>query len=216
MSTSSRTGVYERIRADILRCALRPGTRINEQTLARRFSVSKSPVRDALLRLQEQHLVQVLPRKGYRVLPISVTDATELYAMRLLYERACVSGAIENASDDELLALDAYRKPPARRALAAWIAYNREFHIAVARICGNSRLTRAAISVIEQFDRLTYLGLAQAPDPASLQDFVREHTAIIDAMQGRNRRLAQALMRKHVENSSSRTHDAIANPVIVP
>ena len=69
-----RTSVYERIRGEILSCALRPGTQLQERDLALRYEVSKSPIRDALLRLQEQNLIEVLPRKGYRVRPVSVAS----------------------------------------------------------------------------------------------------------------------------------------------
>jgi len=213
---AARKGVYDRLREDILCCALQPGSRVHEQALAERFHVSKSPIREALLRLQEQRLVEVLPRKGYRVLPISVSDAAELYQMRLLFEPACVAGAIAGASDAQLAQLDMFRRVPARRSLPAWIAYNRGFHNAIARLCGNARLARAAIEVIEQFDRLTYVGLHEADSGGGLQDFVDEHGRIIDAMKRRDKRLAQALVRRHVESSRRRAHAAIASPVIVP
>ncbi|MDP6925550.1 MAG: GntR family transcriptional regulator, partial [Rhodospirillales bacterium] len=67
-----RDSVYSRIRADILTCGLAPGSRVFENDLAERYGVSKSPVRDALLRLQEHGLVEVLPRKGYLIRPISL------------------------------------------------------------------------------------------------------------------------------------------------
>ena len=73
-----RGAVYDNIRADILACALAPGARIHENDLAARLEVSKSPVRDALLRLEVEGLIEVLPRKGYRVRPISVADVAEL------------------------------------------------------------------------------------------------------------------------------------------
>jgi GntR family transcriptional regulator, rspAB operon transcriptional repressor len=211
-----RDGVYERLRDAILSCALRPGAEIHEQTLASRYKVSKSPIRDALLRLQEQRLVEVLPRKGYRVRPISVSDAAELYEMRELLERACVVRVIEDATDEAIRALDAFRTVPRGIALADWIAYNRRFHIAIAARCGNGRLARAATEVIEQFDRLTYVGVDSSGRSGGLQKFVDEHCAIIDAIKRRDRRQAQALVSEHVASSRKRTLAAIANPVIVP
>ncbi len=211
-----RDGVYERLRGAILSCALRPGAEIHEQALASRYKVSKSPIRDALLRLQEQHLVEVLPRKGYRVRPISVSDAAELYEMRELLERACVARAIDNATDESLRALDAFRTVARGIALPEWIAYNRRFHITIAASCGSNRLARATIDVIEQFDRLTYVGVTSSGKSGGLQRFVDEHCAIIDAIRRRDRRQAQALVSDHVDSSRRRTLAAIANPVIVP
>ena len=109
-----RNDVYARLRDAILSCALAPGAQIHEQALAAQYKVSKSPIRDALLRLQEQSLVEVLPRRGYRVRPISVADAVEMYEMRELLERACVARAIDHASDAQLRALDAVPQRAAR------------------------------------------------------------------------------------------------------
>jgi GntR family transcriptional regulator, rspAB operon transcriptional repressor len=211
-----RDDVYERIRDDILSCTLQPGSPVHEQALAQRFQVSKSPIRDALLRLQEQHLVEVLPRKGYRVRPVSLADAVEMYEMRLLYERECALRAIDHADDATLAALDAFRTGPRGRDLPKWIDYNRRFHLAVAEASGNSRLARAAIEVIEQFDRLTYVGVNGSATPAGVHKFADEHAAIIDALQARDRRRAGALIRDHIEASRKRTLASLAHPVIVP
>jgi DNA-binding GntR family transcriptional regulator len=211
-----RDDVYERIRDDILCCTLQPGSPLHEQALAQRFQVSKSPIRDALLRLQEQHLVDVLPRKGYRVRPVSLADAVELYEMRLLYERECALRAIDHAPDATLAALDAFRTGPRGRDMPKWIVYNRRFHLAVAAAAGNSRLQRAATEVIEQFDRLTYVGVHSAGEALDVRQFAAEHAAIVDALQGRDRRRAGALIRAHIEASRKRTLASLAHPVIVP
>lgn len=210
-----RTSVYERIRSEILACALRPGTQLQEKDLAERYDVSKSPVRDALLRLQEQRLIEVLPRKGYRVKPVSVADARELYEMRLIYERACVARLIDAAPEAVIAALDAFRAATRTDDLAAWMAYNREFHLAIAEGCGNSRLARATREVIEQFDRLTYMSVT-ASEQVQLSDFVDEHVAIIEAIRRRDKRQAGALVREHVESSRKRMLDALADLAVVP
>ena len=77
-----REEVYQQLRSDILSCKLLPGTPLFEGILADRFEVSKSPIRDALSRLHAERLVAVMPRKGYQVSPISVSDAADLFEMR--------------------------------------------------------------------------------------------------------------------------------------
>ena len=103
-----RDNVYESLRTDILTCRLAPGDDMREQELAERYAVSRQPVREALLRLEREHLVTVQPRQGYRVNPISLSDARDLLRFRLALEPACVSEAIENAPSDVLAALDEY------------------------------------------------------------------------------------------------------------
>src|ERR1700745_998529 len=105
-----RGNVYEMLRSDILACRLAPGDDMREQELAERYAVSRQPVREALLRLESEHLLHLQPRQGYRGNPISVTDARDLLRFRLALEPACVTEAIENASDEVLKALDDYRR----------------------------------------------------------------------------------------------------------
>jgi GntR family transcriptional regulator, rspAB operon transcriptional repressor len=210
-----RDDVLARIRADILACVLAPGSKIYEQVLAEQYGVSKSPVRDALMRLAQQGLVEVLPRKGYRVLPVSVSDAREMYEMRLMLERECVNRTIDAADDQTLARLDQFRVFNAKRGLAAWIEYNRAFHLAIAQACGNRRLERMTRDIVEHFDRLTYLGVAPL-EARALGGFVDEHASIIDAIQRRDKREAQALTREHVDSSRKRMLDALARLPVIP
>ena len=210
-----RDDVYQRIRAGILSCGLKPGSLVQENDLALRYEVSKSPVRDALLRLQEQGLVDVLPRKGYRIKPVSVADAADMYEMRALFERACITRAIEHASDPVLRKLERFRRSGKTPDLPAWIAYNRAFHIAVAEAAGNPRMTRAARDIIEQFDRITYMSMTHF-DLDHLPALVGEHAALIDAMQRRDKRAALAVARGHVDDARSRLAATLSTLAVVP
>ncbi len=212
-----RIDVYERLRSEILSCALRPGTRLQEKDLAEKYGVSKSPIRDALLRLQEQHLIEVLPRKGYRVTPVSVNEIGEMYEMRSILECSCVRRLIDHASDAELAALDALAAAPADSGVAPWIQYNRSFHLALAKASGNSRLTRATSEVIEQFDRLIYMNMSNMlREAGNLQQFVDEHQAIVAAIKRRDKRAAVALTREHVESSRELLLEQIGALAVVP
>lgn len=210
-----RDGMYERIRAEILACVLKPGSLVQENDLALRYEVSKSPVRDALLRLQEQGLVDVLPRRGYRIKPISVADAAEMYEMRAVLERACIARAVEHASGEVLSGLDRFRKSGKTPDLPSWIAYNRAFHVAVAEAGGNARLARAARDIIEEFDRLTHMSIARF-DTSGLAALVGEHVELIDALQRRDKRAALACARAHVEDARTRLLDSLSNLAVVP
>src|SRR6201995_2556294 len=103
-----RDNVYESLRSDILTCHFAPGDDMREQARAERSAVSRQPVREALLRLEREHLVTVQPRQGYRVNPISLSDARDLLRFRLALEPACVAEAIENAGAAALKGLDRF------------------------------------------------------------------------------------------------------------
>jgi len=199
--------IYRELRNDILTCQLTIGAELREQELAVRFGVSKSPVREALQHLVLDELVTVMPRQGYRVSPVSMTDAHDMFSFRQVLELACIVEATKNASDDQLATLNAFRVFEGTPD-NDFIAYNREFHCALARCSGNNRMSRAACSLIEEMDRLVRLsvGVIRGRDP---QKLVEEHIAIIDAVQSRNRGLASSLLKSHTTAAEKRLRSAL-------
>ena len=194
------------LRDDILACRLQPGAELREQALAARLGVSKSPVREALLRLAQERLVTVRPRQGYQVAPVSVREAADVLELRRVLELACVRETAKRAA-------------PARRAAVvqaarhdggrdAFIAYNRNFHITLAAACGNPRLAEAAASAIAQSDRFVHLSLGtlENRDPELL---VAEHAALADAVVAGDGRGATRLLRAHLEAAERRVLDAL-------
>ena len=208
-----RDNVYESLRSDILTCHFAPGDDMREQDLAERYAVSRQPVREALLRLEREHLVTVQPRQGYRVNPISLADARDLLRFRQALEPACVAEAIENASDEVLGALDEFRHFAGEHE--DFIAYNRGFHSALAHASGNRRMAASLCDLIGQADRLVRVSITnlRGHDPAQL---VAEHVAVIEAMQRRDARTANRLIRAHVAQTEKRVLPALKrNAVIV-
>ena len=208
-----RDNVYESLRSDILTCHFAPGDDMREQDLAERYAVSRQPVREALLRLEREHLVTVQPRQGYRVNPISLSDARDILRFRLALEPACVAEAIDNATDDVLKALDEFRLFAGDHE--DFTAYNRSFHSALARASGNRRMAASLCDLIGQADRLVRVSVAnlKGHDPAQL---VAEHVAVIEAMQRRDTRTATRIIKAHVAQTEKRVLPALRrNAVIV-
>jgi DNA-binding GntR family transcriptional regulator len=209
-----RDNVYDSLRSDILMCRIAPGDDIREHELAERYAVSRQPVREALARLEREHLVTVQPRQGYRVNPISLSDARDLLRFRLAVEPACVSEAIEHASDNVLQSLDEFRRFDG--AGDAFIEYNRAFHTALARASGNRRMEAAARDLIEQSDRLVRVSIANVKGGRDHMQLVAEHVDLIDAMQRRDTRGAARIIKAHLQKSEKRVLPALArNAVIV-
>src|SRR5918997_618134 len=104
-SLTKRT--YEALKQDVLTCALRPGAQIFEAELATRYGTSKTPVREALSTLVQEGLVQVLPRRGYLVAPITLRDVQEVFQLRLLLETAAAELAAEHITEEALRQLNA-------------------------------------------------------------------------------------------------------------
>jgi DNA-binding GntR family transcriptional regulator len=207
-----RDSVYSRLRGEILACRLAPGEELREQELAARFEVSKQPVREALLRLERERLVTVVPRQGYRVNPVSLADARDIFRFRGVLEPACASDGAKGASSETLAKLDAYRT--FEGTPEDFIRYNREFHCAVAKTSPFPRMASAVCELIEQADRLVLMsvGSVQGRDPDKL---VHEHIAIIEALQARNGRLAAKLLRDHVAQAEDRVVAALTRHAVV-
>jgi len=206
-----RDNIYDSVRADILACRLAPGEEMREQVLAARYAVSRAPIRDALLRLEKERLVTVTPRQGYRVNPISLADAADLFQLRAVLEPACASAAAKHAPDDILQGLDAYRRQPPR---GDFIEYNRAFHAAIAHASGNRRMADTMCGLIDQTERLVRVSLASIKGRDTSQ-LVAEHAAIIDAIQSRNSRRAARIVRNHVQSAGRRILASLGQSAII-
>jgi DNA-binding GntR family transcriptional regulator len=206
-----RDNIYATLRGDILACRLAPGEEIREQELAAQFEVSRAPVREALLRLGNDRLVTVHPRQGYCVRPISITDARELFQLRLALEVACASAAAENGSYNISEALNKFRFHDPDQD---FIEYNRGFHAAVAHASGNKRMAVATCDAVDQAERLVRVSLAsiKGRDPAQL---VAEHVALIDAIQDHDARSAVRIVRDHILKAERRVLSALARSAVI-
>ncbi len=202
-----REDIYTALRNEILTCELPPGAELREQELASRFDVSKSPVRESLQLLVREGLVSVVPRQGYRVMPISLSDAQDMFAFRQVLELACVTEAVRSATDSQLRSLGAFRQFNSAEH-GDFISYNRVFHCELARCSGNSRMSRATCDLIEQMDRLVRLSVntIRGRDPKRL---IEEHAAIIDAVQARNAKLTLNLLKAHTAAAEKRLTSAL-------
>ena len=208
-----RETVYEQLRADMIRCKLAPGTEIPEAELAARFDISKSPVRDALMRLEREGLVITRPRQGYRVAPVSLTDVLDMFHLRAALERACVERIVLYASDEQLAALDSFRIFDAGGWDGGFIAYNRAFHRRLAQLGANARMRDQLIDLIDMMERAVHMSLnnVKKGDP---QPLVNEHCEIIDALQARAVKRAQRLAEQHIVAAGKRVSNAISRSLI--
>jgi GntR family transcriptional regulator, rspAB operon transcriptional repressor len=197
-----RDKIYQIIRDAILQCEYRPGEEVREQILAARYHVSRSPVRDSLLRLEREGLVTVLPRRGYRVRPISIPDIENLFELRLLIEPACAAAAAR-LDDLKLQVLSQFKSFAEKKADLGFLDRALLFHGTVADLSVNRRLAVVALELAEQSARLKRASgflIAEEMRMAS-----REHDEIIEAIQAHDAETAAQLSHKHVASAHART-----------
>ena len=205
MAVLLRDNVYQMLRQAILTCELEPGQELREQVLAEQYRVSRSPVRDSLLRLEQENLVTVLPRQGYRVNPLSAQDVQELFGLLLVIEPACAAEATR-ASNDAVRQLDQFRTYDGNETdYMEYLNYNRAFHSAVAELSGNRRIAAVEQTLVEECNRFVWAGL-KLYGSISLLDLVKDHEAIIDAIQARDEDAAFRRAREHVLHGQKRVN----------
>jgi DNA-binding GntR family transcriptional regulator len=190
--------IYRELRQDILALALKPGQLVVERDIARQFGVSKTPVRDALAVLQQDGLIEALPRRGYLVTSITVADVYEMFEVRAVLEGAAAELAATRMTAEDLARLESVTNPLGalvrraggrldRRAMQRLLDYNRHFHLAIARGARNARLLRLIERVLDDGMRLIAIGYV-----------ANEHEEIVAALRAGDPTRARAAMVNHV------------------
>jgi DNA-binding GntR family transcriptional regulator len=188
---SKKERIYQALRHEILTLALTPGRVLVEGGLARRFAASKTPVREALACLEQDGLVEALPRRGYLVTPITVRDLHELFELRAALEGAAAELAATRITADELRRLERLLVPPqtlvAGRVLRRFLDRNRQFHLVIARASRNERLARLVARTIDEMARLIAIGYETG-----------HHAEIVAALRSGDARRARAAVVDHI------------------
>lgn len=209
-SSADSSDVYGKIRESILAGRHAPGERLIEARLATDLGVSRTRVRDALARLEAEHIVSRAPNRGVMVRPFTIGDIEETYSLRLLLEGYAARQAALNITTPEVERLravqdrmeDAERTMPGANSAEEKLAVirevtecNNEFHRLIQLASRNSRLQRVVRTVVDvplvfrSFYWYTESELAEA---------AREHREIIEALASRDGDRSEDLMRRHI------------------
>lgn len=210
-SSSLTERTYQILRREILSCVLEPGSEVSEADIAERLSVSKTPVREALGRLRADGFVVTFPRRGYQIVPLTIADMNELFDMRRIVEGGCGELAAERITDEELDALeklaDAGLSRDANAGLDAFIAANREFHLAIGRATGSKRLYEQIFKQLDELERFFYIGARYRDISSEVQ---ADHHRIVEALRTRDALASRKVMIEHNEATRRGLFDVIA------
>ena len=178
----------------------RPGDRLREVEIAERFELSRTPVREALRRLEAENVVEHRPRVGAVIRTLGQTEVVELYEMRLVLERTAAEMAAKHAAAaevDDMAALnDEIASLPKGGATAA--AINQAFHRAIYVAARNRFLLDAARTMN---NALLLLGPTTLADADRIETVVRQHGAILDAIGAGDIEAAGAAAEAHLQTS---------------
>lgn len=196
---TTTSAVAERIREAILGGMLTPGERLKEEQLARELGTSRTPVREALLRLQSEGLVDAAPNRGATVRRYGRSELVEMYELRALLEGHAGRRAAERIDEDDIADLrascDRFARLAGGRDLHGLVAENAAFHRAVWRAAASERLA----GMIEEVVALplvyrSYVWYSPEQSKRSY-DF---HCLILEALEAHDESAAETLMHQHV------------------
>lgn len=205
-SFARRASVREEV-ADVLRGAIvsgemRPGELYSASSLAERFGISATPVREAMLDLVKQGLVVVVRNRGFKVTEISEADLDEITQIRQLLEPTAAAEAVPHIAAGELDALrqlaSAIVDAAAEGDLVSYINADREFHLRLLRAAGNHRLVR----IVDDLRAQTRLyGLSALVASGRLADSAQEHVEMCDLIAAGDAKKLKKLMGTHLRHT---------------
>ena len=192
--------VYGKLRSAIRNQELKPGDRLREVQLAERLGVSRTPVREALKRLEADGLTRVAPPRGFVVTELTHRRVMELYAMREILAGVSARFAAEQASPMEIQTLQELvaQQGTAKDATAA-ARLNDRLREAITSAAHNEFLTRATNSLN---DALELLGTTTYSMPGRIESGWKENKKIVEAIARRNGAVAEEAARLHVRNAA--------------
>ncbi|HMR31076.1 MAG TPA: GntR family transcriptional regulator [Geminicoccaceae bacterium] len=175
---------YSQLKQAIGNLVLQPGKPLTERHISEWLGIGRMPVREALMRLRDEGLVGVVPRRGYFVSAISAEDAREIYEMLEGLEGMAVKLAADRATAEDVARLNRCVREQedalARDDLDAWVIADERFHDAIIEIARNRRIQKVIEPLNMQLHRLRLFTVRLRPKPTRS---VEDHRALVDAIQ---------------------------------
>ncbi len=203
LTTANLRGqAVEMLRASIVAGELEPGEIYSAPTLAERLGVSATPVREAMLDLANDGLVEPVRNRGFRVVVVDEDALDEISELRQMLEVPAMAKVVARAGDEELAALfakvDRIEATAEVSDAAEFLFADRDFHLSLLILGGNTRLVR----LVGQLRNQTRLaGIKVLAESGQLMASALEHRPILEALCRRDAELAQDLMRAHLDHT---------------
>ena len=196
-----RDVVFNTLRQAILTGDLKPGERLMEIHLANKLGVSRTPIREAIRKLELEGLVTMIPRRGAEVAQITEKSMNDVLEVRRSMDALCVELACERISEEELQELDgacdafaeAVKTKDIRRIAQADVA----LHDIIVQATGNRRLVQLINNLSEQMYRYRFEYLK---DISRHQSLIQEHRMIYEGIRERNKEVASSAAKLHIDN----------------
>ena len=196
--------VFESLREAIISGQLSPGERMMEIQLAEEMGVSRTPVREAIRKLELEGLVVMIPRKGAYVSGLSLKDVADVFEIRGALEGLAAELAADRITDEELENLERYlvkiSEDIEHGDLSRVVETDTDFHTLLYQASRNNRLSQIINNLREQIQRFRTTSLSL---PGRMKTALEEHRKIVEAISSRDGELARKLAQEHIENAEN-------------
>lgn len=203
--------VYKALRKEILEGKLMPGTRLTEMQLAKRFRMSRTPVREALVRLRNEGLVSMAPGTGLVVREVSIQDMEELMGIRGVLEAYALEQAFDHITEADLLQLELFVNQSKyylkENDIKAIFENNTKFHDYILEKSMNKRLQTILSNLMDSILRFRIVTLHYPGNP---QKSIERHGQIIQSIKNKDKNLAKRLIMEDV-NAGKEILDELYN-----
>ena len=206
---------YQMISGAITRLELKPGEMLTQDRLAKWLSISRTPVREALRRLEQDGVIQHVPGRGLIVAELTVQDVEELLELLQLLDTHAALLAARRRDNEQATALVAIAATlldaAEQRDLELWSLRDKPYHETLLNATQNMRLKYSVLNVRKRLQRITY---NVAVDPEFLMLGTQEHIAIAQAIAACDERAAAEAMRLHLESVAGRAMLLVRNYLV--
>lgn len=189
------------VRQAIVSGQIGPNEIYSASALATRLGVSNSPVREAMLTLVNQGIMEPVPNRGFRIVPISEHDLDEIGEMRRMLEIPGVVALIDRASDEDIEALrplaEEIESAGSSGDVPAFLDSDRRFHLSLLALGDNGRLVK---TVAQLRDQTRLYGVSALAEQGTLQQTAPEHFEILDALLARDAAAVERVMARHLDH----------------
>ncbi len=195
--------VYGRLRADIFDFRLLPGDRFSEGEIADRLQVSRTPVREALFRLQRDGYVDVLYRSGWQVRPFDMQHFENLFDIRVVLETAAMERLVRLSPTNRLDDLAGiWCVPPSRYYddFEVIAVLDEQFHARIVALSGNSEMAAIHQNIT---DRIRIIRRLEFTRPPRISRTYEEHAAIVERLRKGETKAAQDILARHIQDAQS-------------
>ena len=193
--------VYRILKTEIVKGAIKPGTKLLEGKIATQMGISRTPIREALRELVAEGFVKMNPNQGIVVSNASIEDVQEVLQIRGVLEGLAARLAVKVINGEEIKELEKYLKQMeyciSKDDALAFSEMDAEFHELILNICGNNRLIQIRKNLSDQANRYRIRSLSIA---GRLKYSLKEHREIVEALKRKDSEQADRLSQKHVEN----------------